>query len=237
MALNLIRNRKIEEFHQETEERQELVQQEAKILYGLIHARFITTKQGLYKMREKYNNKEFGICLRNYCHQQALLPVAITDKKHKEHVRLYCCQCEDIYHPIHEYHKEIDGAYFGTTFAHLFLLQFPTYKPQWKSSKKYQPKVFGYKLHKTWHQRAIETAMGKFTNNDKYRSKKKNIELNDENDHKNEHKENVDMDMNKDDMKELNYLRRIKETHLDEIDRLQQVNQEQEKEIRDLNRV
>jgi len=42
---------------------------------------------------------------------------------------------------------DIDGAYFGTTFPHLFLMTYGQLKPQ-KPSQSYVPRVFGFKLHK-----------------------------------------------------------------------------------------
>ncbi|ETO27543.1 hypothetical protein RFI_09592, partial [Reticulomyxa filosa] len=53
--------------------------------------------------------------------------------------------------------KEVDGAFFGTTFAHLFFLVFPELKPE-KSKEHYVPRVFGFKLHRTWHQKSLEAA-------------------------------------------------------------------------------
>jgi hypothetical protein len=46
-------------------------------------------------------------------------------------------------------YSDIDGAYFGTTFPHLFLLTYVHLKPQ-KPSQHYVPRVFGFKLHKPW---------------------------------------------------------------------------------------
>lgn len=43
--------------------------QQAVDLYGLIHARFIQTKDGLNKMRKKYVAMEFGTCPRVQCNQ------------------------------------------------------------------------------------------------------------------------------------------------------------------------
>lgn len=41
---------------------------------------------------------------------------------------------------------DVDGAYFGTTFPHLFLMTY-NQKLQ-KPSLQYVPRVFGFKLHK-----------------------------------------------------------------------------------------
>ncbi|WZZ02131.1 hypothetical protein YC2023_074459 [Brassica napus] len=44
-------------------------------------------------------------------------------------------------------HAHIDGAYFGTTFPHLFLMTYGHLKPL-KATQNYVPRVFGFKLHK-----------------------------------------------------------------------------------------
>ena len=38
--------------------------QQAVDLYGLIHARYIQTKDGMKKMQKKFEAKEFGVCPR-----------------------------------------------------------------------------------------------------------------------------------------------------------------------------
>ncbi|KAK1232304.1 casein kinase 2 regulatory subunit [Marasmius sp. AFHP31] len=102
---------------------------QARLLYGLIHARWIVTARGLAKMLEKYKRAEFGRCPRVLCQQQPLLPVGLTDIPYEKSVKLYCGRCEDIYSPKSSRHGAIDGAYFGTTFPHLLFLVYPTLIP------------------------------------------------------------------------------------------------------------
>lgn len=53
---------------------------------------------------------------------------------------------------------DIDGAYFGTTFPHLFLMAHGNMKPQ-KPSQSYVPKIFGFKVHKKqWVYNTISVA-------------------------------------------------------------------------------
>ncbi|KAF8155325.1 casein kinase II, regulatory subunit [Mycena galopus ATCC 62051] len=102
---------------------------QARLLYGLIHARWIVTARGLAKMVEKYKRGDFGRCPRVLCQAQSLLPVGLIDIPYEKSVKLYCGRCEDLYSPKSSRHGSIDGAYFGTTFPHLLYLVYPTLIP------------------------------------------------------------------------------------------------------------
>ncbi|KAF8186625.1 casein kinase subunit II beta [Pholiota molesta] len=102
---------------------------QARLLYGLIHARWIVTARGLTKMLDKYKRADFGRCPRVLCSAQPLLPVGLTDIPYEKSVKLYCGRCEDLYSPKSSRHGSIDGAYFGTTFPHLLFLVYPTLIP------------------------------------------------------------------------------------------------------------
>ncbi|KAF7323731.1 Casein kinase II subunit beta [Mycena kentingensis (nom. inval.)] len=95
---------------------------QARLLYGLIHARWIVTTRGLAKMVEKYKRGDFGRCPRVLCQSQSLLPVGLIDTPFEKSVKLFCGRCEDLYSPKSSRHGAIDGAYFGTTFPHLLFL-------------------------------------------------------------------------------------------------------------------
>ncbi|KAI4327209.1 hypothetical protein L6164_019697 [Bauhinia variegata] len=130
-----------------TEEQNELIESAAEMLYGLIHARYILTSKGMAAMLDKYKNYDFGRCPRVYCSGQPCLPVGQSDIPRSSTVKIYCPRCEDIYYPRSKYQGNIDGAYFGTTFPHLFLMTYGHLKPQ-KPSQSYVPRLFGFKLHK-----------------------------------------------------------------------------------------
>ncbi|XP_061358924.1 casein kinase II subunit beta-1-like isoform X2 [Gastrolobium bilobum] len=129
-----------------TEEQNELVESAAEMLYGLIHARYVLTSKGMAAMLDKYKNYDFGRCPRVYCSGQPCLPVGQSDIARSSTVKIYCPRCEDLYYPRSKY-QDIDGAYFGTTFPHLFLMTYGQLKPQ-KPSQGYVPRVFGFKIHK-----------------------------------------------------------------------------------------
>ncbi|CAM8885330.1 unnamed protein product [Rhodiola kirilowii] len=130
-----------------TEEQHEAVESAAETLYGLIHARYILTSKGLSAMLGKYKNSDFGRCPRVFCAGQPCLPVGQTDIPKSSTVKIYCPKCEDVYYPRSKYQGNVDGAFFGTTFPHLFLMSYGHLKPQ-KQSQSYVPRIFGYKVHK-----------------------------------------------------------------------------------------
>lgn len=125
-----------------------LIEHAAELLYGLIHARFILTKQGLHSMAEKYEENCFGSCPRYYCDGMHLIPIGRFDSPGIETVRLYCPNCNDIYLPSSSRYLNIDGAFFGTSFVGLFMKMFPEIDRQTKQRTKdqFQLKLFGFKL-------------------------------------------------------------------------------------------
>ncbi|XP_078438227.1 putative casein kinase II subunit beta-4 [Wolffia australiana] len=130
-----------------TEEQNELVESAAEMLYGLIHVRYILTSKGMAAMLDKYKSYDFGRCPRVYCCGQPCLPVGQSDIPRSSTVKIYCPKCDDIYYPRSKYQGNVDGAYFGTTFPHLFWMTYGHLKPQ-KPTQSYVPRVFGFKLHR-----------------------------------------------------------------------------------------
>ncbi|KAA8898366.1 casein kinase II beta 1 subunit [Sphaerosporella brunnea] len=102
-----------------------LIEKSAELLYGLIHQRFITSRQGIQVMYEKYLANHFGFCPRVNCQSARVLPCGYSDTPGNDTVKLFCPSCCDIYVPPHSRFQAVDGAYFGTTFPTLFLMTFP----------------------------------------------------------------------------------------------------------------
>ncbi|KAK9757740.1 hypothetical protein RND81_01G183100 [Saponaria officinalis] len=130
-----------------TEEQNELIESAAEMLYGLIHVRYILTSKGMAAMLEKFKNYDFGRCPRVYCTGQPCLPLGQSDIPRSSTVKIYCPRCEDVYYPRSKYQGNADGAYFGTTFPHLFLMTYGNLKPA-QPARSYVPRVFGFKIHK-----------------------------------------------------------------------------------------
>jgi len=169
-ALDLICD--IEEDDEFSEDHQELIENDADVLYGLIHARYIVTNRGLQAMFEKYKYREFGECPYVYCRNKPLLPVGLTDEKNKESVKLYCPQCEMVFKPKSSRHENIDGAYFGTTFPHLFFLTFPELKPP-NRPETYTPKIYGFPIHDQAYATSLEEKKALVRQQQRERAKRK----------------------------------------------------------------
>ncbi|CAG8503620.1 13151_t:CDS:2 [Funneliformis caledonium] len=122
-----------------------LVENSAEVLYGMIHQRYILTRQGLQQMVDKYESNHFGHCPRVYCHATAVVPCGQSDVPGLETVKLFCPNCLDIYTPPSSRYQNID-AYFGTTFPHLLFQQFPELFPN-NQTRIYEPKIFGFKVN------------------------------------------------------------------------------------------
>lgn len=124
----------------------EAVEASAEILYGLIHARYILTKEGIMRMEEKYVSGDFGACPRYSCGGIGVLPCGRTDVPEIDSVKLFCPVCQDIYLPPSPRFQRIDGAYFGSTFPHMFLQVYPVLLEE-KPDPPYVPRVYGFAIN------------------------------------------------------------------------------------------
>ncbi|KAK2875366.1 hypothetical protein FQN49_001660 [Arthroderma sp. PD_2] len=102
-----------------------VIESSGELLYGLIHQRYITSRQGMQQMLEKYQLQHFGSCPRVLCGGCKVLPVGRSDIPGVDTVKLYCPSCQDIYTPPNSRFQSVDGAFFGTTFGCLFFMTFP----------------------------------------------------------------------------------------------------------------
>jgi casein kinase II subunit beta len=114
-------------------------------LYGLVHARFIQTPGGLAIMREKYLAGRFGSCSRVLCERHNVMPVGMANEIRTSRVKVYCPRCQDVYYPK-DRNGEMDGAYFGTSFPHILLQNYPDLYPL-QEHHPYVPKIAGFKVH------------------------------------------------------------------------------------------
>ena len=96
-----------------------------EMLYGLIHARYIVTNRGMHAMYEKYRAASFGRCPHVFCQGQPVLPVGLSDLPRNYTVNVFCPRCHGLFFPKSTRQANVDGAYFGTTFPHLYLMTHP----------------------------------------------------------------------------------------------------------------
>ena len=76
---------------------------------------------------------------------QPVLPVGQSDIPRTHTCKVFCPKCEDIYYARSSRHANIDGAYFGTTFCHLFLQTYWDFAPP-SPKDHYTPRIFGFKV-------------------------------------------------------------------------------------------
>ncbi|KAJ3451157.1 casein kinase ii subunit beta [Anaeramoeba flamelloides] len=146
LAVGLIRNYKVDLDSENTpKEELDRIDNITKTLYGLIHARFIVTTEGLSAMQKKYKNKDFGTCPRVYCEKQPTLPIGLSDIIGQYSMKLYCPKCRKVYNPTNQHQKTIDGAFFGTTFAHSLLNNYKNNIPI-RPKHAYVPRIYGFKI-------------------------------------------------------------------------------------------
>lgn len=90
-------------------------------VYGLIHQRYLTTPRGLEAVKEKAQMKTYGTCPRLLCEKTIMLPIGLSEELSASRVKVYCPRCQDVFYPKGK-SLDIDGAYFGISFPHIFLL-------------------------------------------------------------------------------------------------------------------
>jgi casein kinase II subunit beta len=97
-------------------------------------------------MYEKYRNASFGRCPHVFCQGQPVLPVGLSDLPRNYTVNVFCPRCHGLFFPKSSRQANIDGAYFGTTFPHLYLMTHPDMIPS-KPTQTYVPRVYGFKVN------------------------------------------------------------------------------------------
>ena len=102
----------------------------------------------MQRMYEKYQEGSFGKCPRVSCQGQGLLPIGQSDQPRNYPINVYCPRCQELYFPRSMRHVTLDGAYFGTTFAHMFLLNYPELIPRGVTlDQKYTPRIYGFRIN------------------------------------------------------------------------------------------
>lgn len=119
---------------------------ESRLLYGLIHARFIIQRTGVEKMLALYEARHWGCCPRFHCYGTSVLPMGLSTEPRVDTVKLFCPKCEDVYNPpTGSKTARLDGCFFGPSFPHLLILSKPSLAPA-KDAVSYVPKIYGFRV-------------------------------------------------------------------------------------------
>ncbi|EAY11737.1 Casein kinase II regulatory subunit family protein [Trichomonas vaginalis G3] len=131
--------------------KQIIIEQQAEMLYGLIHARYLLTNEGLTKMYEKYINGCFPKCPRKLCKGMTCLPYGVSDELNEYSVKLFCPSCKEIYNMPDNSMATVDGAYFGPSWVNLFISK---YSSLFKNIniEKYVPKIYGFRIQSQFYE-------------------------------------------------------------------------------------
>jgi len=96
----------------------------------------------------KFKKALYGYCPRTKCERQEMLPIGETNVPGLRCVKLYCPRCQEVYQPINRFFENIDGSFFGTSFPHLFLMEYPELRPLTKKIP-FRGSICGFKIHES----------------------------------------------------------------------------------------
>ena len=74
-----------------------------------------------------------------------MLPVGLSDTLKTSRFKVFCPRCEEVYIPKSR-SVNLDGAYFGSSFPHIFLLHFKQAVILPPKIYHYEPKIFGFRI-------------------------------------------------------------------------------------------
>ena len=128
------------------EEDQAMLETACQMLYGLVHSRFILTTKGQQALYEKYVSGVFGLCWNDSCASQKryVLPIG-SDVVGQGGTNVFCPGCGECYIPRNPKLAQLDGAYFGSTAAHMLVLQFRNSIEPGTTSP-YIPLLYGFRI-------------------------------------------------------------------------------------------
>ncbi|KAJ1604856.1 putative protein kinase CK2 regulatory subunit CK2B1 [Cryptosporidium canis] len=156
-ALDMILDRIDDDF---SEDEIGAIESSAQLLYGLIHARYILTSKGMHLLFEKYQAQKYGLCPNVSCNNFPLLPIGLSDLPNVNSCKVYCATCNEVYNPKSVRLSSIDGAFFGTSFAPLFALQYGLVTSKNKSPQYYVPRIYGFAVYRNKRDVLAEEAEG-----------------------------------------------------------------------------
>jgi casein kinase II subunit beta len=134
-ALGILRGRK--------EEKTSRYDQDARLLYGLVHRQYLSTEDGIAKMVARQKAGLFPGCPRTLCKRFTCVPCAGTEEFHQKNVKMFCPNCTDVYE--YESQVPIDGYFFGKDWVHYMMDKYPDIV-EGESARCFVPEIFGFKV-------------------------------------------------------------------------------------------
>lgn len=113
-------------------------------LYGLIHARYLMTKNGTELLLKNYLSGVYGKCPNFNC-QFKCLPYGIDSDPGNSCLLMYCPKCHDVYYSNHVDCMHIDGSAFYSSYLVPFEHEYPIIRGL-ELPPKPQLKLFGFKI-------------------------------------------------------------------------------------------
>ncbi|EAY17082.1 Casein kinase II regulatory subunit family protein [Trichomonas vaginalis G3] len=136
---------KIRSPHKESDEEDEDLMDQSINLYGLIHARFICTLDGIDLVKEKYDSGKFPTCPRYLCNGCRCLPYGVSEIFEEATMKIFCPNCCDVYESQFSPYGRLDGAFFGPTYVHILRQRFRSIVPK-APCNVFVPRAFGFKM-------------------------------------------------------------------------------------------
>ena len=87
-----------------------------RLLYGLLHQRYVTSEDGIRQLHAKVQRGVYGKCPRTACKGQHVIPMGLSIELGVDTVKLWCPKCHDIYNCD----SKLDGAFFGPDLPVMF---------------------------------------------------------------------------------------------------------------------
>ena len=99
---------------------------------------------GLALVYGRYLQGGYGYCPRAFCDKQKVVPNGLSDKPRQNRVKVYCPKCEEMYIPTIT--NRLDGAYFGSSLAHVFFQMYTKHIVLPPKVHFYEPQLFGFAI-------------------------------------------------------------------------------------------
>ncbi|EJW02988.1 hypothetical protein EDEG_02632 [Edhazardia aedis USNM 41457] len=125
-------------------------QTDAMRMYIMLHQRYLLTPDGLKQINNEIRKKRYGVCKREQCNKNPLIPTGHSDNYSTKRVKLFCYKCYSFYRAPKD--CKISSTAFGANFCELYRLCFHL-KPRYDKicNFKYKPTLFGMEVDYSYY--------------------------------------------------------------------------------------